>query len=275
MSLIEEALRKQREENDQTQAPEPTKLSMMPAATPPPPVPPPAPAEEETSTTRRAWPLLAGIFGIGLVLVGAIILLLFFGVKVWRAKPAGKPAPVAARATPAASKATPAPATSPAQPVTRTTAAAVLPPADTNPAPIVAAPVTTTPAPAAPVAAVPVAAPPEVAATGSVPVTTPAAPAPEPVPAPAAPEPGVVKIDGTSAPASTGEKKSLVPWPRLAVTGLIGTSQGSKGAAIINGQLLGPGNTIEGVKIIAVDRQGVRLSFGGEVRTLTAGSTTE
>jgi hypothetical protein len=39
--------------------------------------------------------------------------------------------------------------------------------------------------------------------------------------------------------------------------------------------MLGIGSTIEGVKIIAVDKQGVQLRLGDETRTLTVGGTTE
>lgn len=295
MSLIEEALRKQREEQAPQATPEPpTKLSLSSAATPPPPPIPPASADEpkaeEAPAPRQAWPLLAGILGIGVVLVVAIALLLFFGVKAWRAKPAVKPVAAAATAsTKAAPKSSPsrintpsAPtgavpsASSPAQPVTRVTTEAALPPADTNPAPlaptvavaaepaVVAAPPS---ASAAPVATATVS--PSGAVTDNVPATATTVPPPAQAQAP-------VKTSDVSASVTPmpEEKKSLVPWPRLTVTGLIGSARG-KGAAIINGQTVGPGNTIEGVKIIAVEKQGVRVSFGGETRVLPAGSTTE
>ena len=293
MSLIEEALRKQREEQAPQTTPEPsTRLSLSSATTPPPPIPPPVAAEPqaaEAPAPRQAWPLLAGIMGIGVVLVVAIALLLFFGIKSWRTKPSAKPVPVAAApGTKAASKSTPrqssptsappaaVPSTaSPAPPVTRVTPEAALPPADTNPAPL-------TPSAAAPAQPAVVAAPP--------------ATSPAPVTATAASPSGTVSETGPSASTETlppaqvqapiktaavntavtppEEKKSLVPWPRLTVTGLIGSARG-RGAAIINGQTVGPGNTIEGVKIIAVEKQGVRVSFGGETRVLPAGSTTE
>jgi hypothetical protein len=90
-------------------------------------------------------------------------------------------------------------------------------------------------------------------------------------------EPKIIII-GRETPVTTTsvpDKLMAVIWPRLSVSGIIGTSSGSRGAAIINGQMLGIGSTIEGVKIIAVDKQGVQLRLGDETRTLTVGGTTE
>jgi hypothetical protein len=69
--------------------------------------------------------------------------------------------------------------------------------------------------------------------------------------------------------------KPPIVWPRVTVTGLMGESDGTRGAVILNGQMLSVGESIEGVRVTAVTKRGVQLSFGGEIRKLKVGESTE
>ncbi len=263
MSLIEEALRKQRQETEKSDTP--------PARVDEPADPSPLPEQnDETSESvpqRWTWPLLAGIAGVSLILVVGIFCLLFFGMKIWNTKPADKgtrPMATALVAPPA---------------VTNVQRELVLTP-PLKPEPVV----TNTPA-QLPTNTPPVTAPAAEGAPLSLPstaITSAPAAAALPVAAPAVTPVGVetkiVRIgpgaSGTTMTSSPDTVRAVI-WPRLAVSGIIGTSRGARGAAIINGQMLSIGSTIEGVKIITIDKQGVQLRLGDETRTLTVGGTTE
>jgi hypothetical protein len=244
VSLIEEALRKQREETETSQSA--TTQSDTPA---PPPVPEENQPSSETTETHRAWPLLAAIAVISVIFVVSLTWLLFFGMRMWRAKPESKASPPVIAQTAAASTNIP---TEASVTQSQTTTVAVVTP------PLTPEPQTNRPPPPAS----------EVIS-------------PAPMAAPPAPEggeaPPLAKID-TPEPSTTTallEKVETVIWPRLTVSGIIGTSRTSRGAVIINGQMLSIGATIEGAKVVAVEKQAVHLSFGGETRTLTVGGTTE
>lgn len=85
--------------------------------------------------------------------------------------------------------------------------------------------------------------------------------------------------DGTpSRPVSSGEAAggtakgrtdSPVKWPRLVIRGVL-ESQG-RGAVIVNNQVIGIGETIQGAKLIAVFRQGAEFSLDGETRMIRVG----
>jgi hypothetical protein len=66
-----------------------------------------------------------------------------------------------------------------------------------------------------------------------------------------------------------------VLWPRLVVSGVIGSSKNGHSAVIINGQMLSPGDSIEGVKILSIEKQRVKLSLQDEFRYVSVGSSTE
>lgn len=61
-------------------------------------------------------------------------------------------------------------------------------------------------------------------------------------------------------------------WPSLTLTSVMG--KGTKGSALINGQLIGVGDSIEGVKFKSVGQNGVYLEFKGKTRFLKRGQTT-
>lgn len=240
MSLIEEALRKQREETEKArggltmQAPPNANVS-------PPPLPTPAQEEQEAeqedpAPARKAVPVLIIAVVAGIVLVAGIVWLLMYGFNSKKSEVAK--APVVEKTKPAVA------------------------------AEVAVARVETKVATSAPV---------EVKAP--VAISAPVTPAVTPV----AIEAPVVVIGNSSAttvvastePAKVVQKVVVVVWPKLTVTGLIGASRGSKSAAIINGQMVSSGSMIEGVKVEAIDRQGVQLSYEGEVRTLAVGGSTD
>ena len=251
MSLIEEALRKQREETEQSShGSTPLKLA---GATPPPPLPEQDLPVEEPPAQRRSWFLLAAIGGISLLLVIALIWLFFFGMRLWRSPKTGAPATVAVTAghpvaAPTGTVALAVPesramSNAPVATHTATVAVSVEEPS-TNPAlPTV---------PATPSAiAVPT-------ATGSL-----QAPPREAL---------LVKLGATT---NLATRPEAVVWPKLVISGFISTARGSHGAAIVNGQMVAPGDTIEGVRVIAVDKHGVQFRYGSETQTLAVGGTTE
>ncbi|MEI8352483.1 MAG: hypothetical protein WCG36_09270 [bacterium] len=237
MSLIEEALRKQREEVERDAGKrEAGKRDMTQPLTL---TPPPLPVTDTTPSTPdpvaaapgRSWALVAGLFLGGALILVLILGLLFYGWSLWRQRPelsmgSVKTAPV----TNLAAKAmTPAPPPSPS-------------PVATNPPPV-------------PVIVPEIPSPTQVVTNIAIPST----PAPAPLKVVVAPPP----------------KPRPVIWPRLSVSGIIGGGKKGFYAAIINGKTLCPGDTTEGVTIKAIENQKVRLVYEGEERTLSAGGIIE
>jgi hypothetical protein len=239
VSLIEEALRKQREETEKARGG--LTIQVPPNANvPPPPLPMPAQEEQEEeqedpAPVRKAVPVLIIAVVVGVVVVAGIVWLLMYGFN--SKKNEVTKAPVVEKAKPAVM------------------------------AEVAAASVETKVATSAPV---------EVKAP--VVISAPVTPAATPV---AIEAPVVIgnasatSVAVVAEPAKVVQKVVVVVWPKLTVTGLIGASRGSKSAAIINGQMVSTGAMIEGVRVEAIDRQGVQLSYEGEVRTLAVGGSTD
>jgi len=82
-----------------------------------------------------------------------------------------------------------------------------------------------------------------------------------PAPDPSAPEP--------EAPADP----EPVIWPFLQVTGVVGS--GHSGSAMINGQIVDVGARIDGVRLLGIAGQAVRLDYQGEQRLVRVGRSTE
>ncbi len=239
MSLIEEALRKQREEVERDAGKrEAGKRDMTQPLTL---TPPPLPVTDTTPSTPdpvaaapgRSWALVAGLFLGGALLLVLILGLLFYGWSLWRQRP--EPAMGSINTAPAAATNLEAKAMTPAPPPSTASVA-------TNPPP--------------------------------VPVTVPAIPSPTQavtnlgIPSP--PAPTSLKVIAAPPP-----KPLPVIWPRLAVSGIIGGGKRGFYAAIINGKTLCPGDTTEGVTIKSIENQKVRLVYEGEERTLSAGGIIE
>lgn len=252
MSLIQEALRRQREEgstDDRPKAPASvTAPAPVAARTTGPSRPPPLPSSTATGTApaqaasvpvvvpepageprQRPWLALAAIVFVVLILTAGGIWLLLFALSQWHQ--AQKSQTLATQ--PAAAVEAPVAAVTPVQPV------AALP----GPGPVAPAP---TPPPS----------------VGPTPEAPPATPPPVGIkPAPPA--------DIAPAPAPT----DVTPWPALRVTGVVG--KGLRGAATINNRIVVVGETVEGVEVLAVGEYGAKLEYNGETRFVKVGSSTE
>ncbi len=85
-------------------------------------------------------------------------------------------------------------------------------------------------------------------------------PAPEPRAAPATP----------MTPAAATDIEPMV-WPNLSISGVLGNEQ--KGAAFIDGKVVGVNETIQGVRILAIRSQSVMLEYKGESRLVKVGQS--
>ena len=278
MSLIEEALRKQREETERTQPgahaaavpqgtgrqppaptgatpPAPPSLPVPPDEATPASTPPSAPAVgDQPEKNRKTWRLLVGL-GV-LLLIAVVVLLGMFVFGVWLFKaPVAAPGPGTVAAT---SRSTTG--------VTARVAA---------PTPAAAA----TAAVAAVVVAIAPTSHPPARATGAVVVAI--APAPPQTPVTAATvvaTSAVVTVPPVTPPAATTTVEVVkvpIVWPRLTVSGFMGGGRTVRSTVIINGQMLTQGDTLDGAKVVTIDKRGVTLSFSGETRTLAVGTSTE
>jgi hypothetical protein len=77
---------------------------------------------------------------------------------------------------------------------------------------------------------------------------------------------------------ATAEPESSQPpppvaWPSVTLGGFVGA--GSDGSAILNGEFIGVGETIAGVKLLGIQRKSVMLSYNGKIQTLKIGQTTK
>lgn len=250
MSLIQEALRRRQEEDQDgvtpsappLQAPTPspkpvtTPESAEPAtqtaapAPPPPPLPSPVtPTESLTEGEQgqkpkkasRTWVTLFGVTLILLLLLAGAAWMLSFVYRRWSARQA--------QAT------VEAPADTPA---------IVVSTGDTDPQP----PEVTTPVDASPDA--------------------PSRPAPvQPVDRPT-PSTDVARRPVAQPPPETAP---AVDWPLLRLTGVVG--KGKNGSAVINGEIVSVGEAIEGAVLLSIDRLGASLEYRGDRRLMKVGTT--
>ena len=245
MSLIEEALRRQHDEDD-ANAPgktSPPPVGGKPSSVPPPPAktseepadsPPPVPeppleetAEEPAKKGRPVWvTLLAVLLGVALLL-GGIAAVAIYGFTHWL-KQAGEE--IATELETELAKHPDIQITvEPQQPETPPTVVEVQPEVVT-----------------------PEVATPEPPSTETTPTTPPT----------------VVETPPTTAPI---RPRVPVVWPRLALSGVMG--HGPQGLAIINREHIGIGETVNGVTVVGIQDQGVELSYKGERRFLKVGSS--
>ncbi len=66
-----------------------------------------------------------------------------------------------------------------------------------------------------------------------------------------------------------------VVWPALRLSGILGVGAAGEGSAILNGEVVGVGESIMGAELIEVTRQGVRLRKDGEERFMRIGGILE
>lgn len=266
MSLIEEALRKQREETERTQPSGSGKQAPAPIVAPPPPPMPVTPvatnaaapvaapaAGDPPEKSRTTWRLLVGVGVLMLIAIAVLLWMFMFGMWLFKT-----PGSVPASGTNAASL-------NAATGVTARTAAPVRATAHTNVVAVVVAPAASTAQPPAQTAPTP---------TNMIAIVVPTPPVPPTVPVTAIP----AVQPRTNPPVSTAAVEAVklpIVWPRLAVSGIMGGGRTVRSTVIVNGQMLTQGDLIEGAKIIAIDKRGVTLSFSGETRTLTVGTSTD
>lgn len=79
------------------------------------------------------------------------------------------------------------------------------------------------------------------------------------------PAPARAKAPPVSSPA--------VRWPALKLTGILHGSGPAESTAIINGKMIGAGQTIEGVMIVEIQANHVLLKYGSEKKFLRVGAT--
>jgi len=260
MSLIQEALKRQQEDDGQQGSPEP-EIVTPPVATPSPgqepsqskpptkialqsPAPPPPPPEaamemsatdssdSEPKQSSRTWLTLAAVITLVLLFLGGAIWMLTFVIQHLKSK---QPQNEFVHQQIAESTIADTPAIAPDD--------AALPPArpEAPPQPVPGTDIAAVQAPAN--------------------ETTTNGPIPEAVPT------------STIAPDVSVQQdvaKPAAKWPALVLNGMVG--KGANGAAIINKKVVGVGESIEGVKLISVDRQGVHLEYSGEQRFMKVGS---
>ena len=69
------------------------------------------------------------------------------------------------------------------------------------------------------------------------------------------------------------ELKPPVVWPAIEVNGIVGREK--NGSALLNGEIVAVGDSIEGAKVISIKGQTVELEFQGERQTVRPGSSTQ
>ena len=257
MSLIQDALKRQQQENqsgapnaappplpsdaqaDAPRGPEVSVPETMPAGA----------APEKSASKPWATGLLAAIF-ICAIIATVMYLGWFFVGRSFMTKKNAAQAPAAA--------VTPGPAP---QPGTQ---------AEPAPAQEAEAPKQEADEASAVQPAVPAAAP---AAEPAKPVAAAPATAQDRAPAPAPAQPGSA-APAQPAPSLEPEPEAApLEWPSLKLSAIVLGKSTSRGAAIINGKIVEIGEEIEGVTLIGVDEEGIKLKNGPEVRTLKVGGS--
>jgi len=254
MSLIEEALRRQREQpsgNSKTAIPEPeeTPDTDLRSGKSDEPVPPPPPAQADQAarsgsrekTSTRAWVTLLGVLIFILLLAGGSFWMMFCAFQRWKGT---RQAPDTSRrpaVSESAIKAAPEEAGHEKDIGTRTD----IPP-DSAPELMEDK------------SAVDTAVDRETPKAETVETTT-VSVDPEDIPsAPVQVEAPVIR-------------RPPVDWPRLTLSGVLG--HGTNGSVIIDNEIVGVDETIEGVKVISIRGQGAELEYDGETLFLKVGNS--
>lgn len=97
---------------------------------------------------------------------------------------------------------------------------------------------------------------------------------PSPAPSPSAAAPATSRRSSSSTAKNTSPAAAVAAappdpsgWPAIKVSGTV-NSAGGKVAALINGQIVSEGESVSGVKIIAITRSGIQATFNGEKRSI-------
>ena len=253
-----------------------------------------------SESRHRVLPALATVLLVLLVLVGAVVWALMYGLELagihmpWMNRPVDT-TPVSAPATVAEVQVA-APEATPAVPVPVPAKVAVVPPPAPEAPPAVTVPPQST-AENVPPLPVPrktlgskvrtavadasaaarhadavmsgstsaTAAPPMQVVTKAVGLV----PSPDEQPVPA-PQPPAETSDPATPPAATAEPEVQI-WPDIVISGVLGNEQ--KGAAFINGKVVGVNETIQDVRIVAIRSQSALLEYKGETRLVKVGQS--
>jgi len=232
MSLIEEALKRQQEDSGKA-----TGASARAAAAPPPPPTVPAPGNAKGKAASRPWMAVAGVLVVVLLLVFGGLYLVFMAISQ-----ADKTLPEDQLAAPAA---------------TDSLDSESVPMADSPQAPT---------EPALPREEVAPGPDNTESALDLPPTETAAA---EALPEPTALTDGVAPIAGNATPAKSEtamKPRKPVAWPKVVVSGVVQHNRFA--SAQINGRVVGLGESVDGVTLVAVENQGALLEYQGEQKFL-------
>ncbi|OGV64257.1 MAG: hypothetical protein A2498_05340 [Lentisphaerae bacterium RIFOXYC12_FULL_60_16] len=114
--------------------------------------------------------------------------------------------------------------------------------------------------------------------------STPVVAAPDPV---TTPDPVAVTAPTTTIPPTPLVTPPVIPvtpvavqaprvvtvWPSISLSGIAGG--GKTGSAILNGDIIGVGETISGVRLLEIRNRGVELEYKGERRFILVGGSTQ
>jgi hypothetical protein len=257
MSLIEEALRKQQQEAAQTETPTRTGAPTAdgPAKTPPGPPPLPAglaaaaaPAAPQETPTPRRWPVVLGIVAVLALLAGGGLALSTVVKEKW----SGAKAQVLSQLPTVAKGRLRTNTTKVVSPASNVSLATTM----------VVVAVSNGPSHASP---------PGASATVRVNIASaPSLPVPSMTTNPT-PVPSVQPLTS----AVPVQAKIAVLWPKLRLGGVLSAGAAEQGSAILNSRVVGQGQSISGVTVVSVSRDGVEIEFQGERRYLKTGESTE
>jgi hypothetical protein len=74
-------------------------------------------------------------------------------------------------------------------------------------------------------------------------------------------------------PAEKPEPAEKNPWPELTLDGFVG--RGKSGTAVLNGEIVPVGNTIQDVEVMLIESRSVILKYNGQLRRIRRGQTTD
>ena len=66
-----------------------------------------------------------------------------------------------------------------------------------------------------------------------------------------------------------------VTWPAAKISGIVKGGQGQEGAIIINGKVIGVGESIDGIIVTAIEANGAMLEYKQQQRFLKVGRSLE
>ncbi len=82
-------------------------------------------------------------------------------------------------------------------------------------------------------------------------------------------EPVTVAEPTTPPPPVAVQPPEPLVWPTITITGVVGKDR--SGAAVINGKVVGVNDTIDNVRVVAIQHQGALLEYKGETQVIKVG----